>query len=141
MVYKISYPQDEPTCGDPAVCAAQCAAFLPGFVMSAGYGQVVADPASWFRDESGFLACGSSPTPSSDPWCPPYVHAMSVTRTSYSSTVPPGDIYGHPSRGGVGEHCFRYVPDPNGGPGSNYETDLLPHCTSGTTECLSKCGN
>ena len=139
IVYKISYPQGEPTCGDPAVCAAQCAAFLPGFVVSAGNGQVVADPASWFRDESGFLAC--SDASSTDPWCPPYVHAMSVTRTSYSSHVPPGDIYGHPNRGGVGEHCFRYAPDPGGGPGSNYETDLLLQCTSGTTECLSKCGN
>ncbi|HYQ02262.1 MAG TPA: hypothetical protein VER96_26490 [Polyangiaceae bacterium] len=78
-----------------------------------------------------------------DPFCPPFVHAMSTTRSSCSSRVPPGDIFGHPNRGGVGEHCFRFVPDPAGGPGTNYETDLQLDCSGSTdpTVCMSKCGN
>ena len=147
IVFPISYPQgNDPACGDPAVCAAQCAAFLPGFVVSAGMGQVVVDPVSWYQGET--VACGTAG--STDPWCPPFVHAMSVTRTSFSSRVPPGDIFGHPNRANVGEHCFRFVPDASGGPGSNYETDLIQDCATdatGTTdstappECMSKCGN
>lgn len=140
IVYKIAYAQPEPKCADAAVCAAQCAAFLPGFVVSAGGGQVLVDPASWFRDNTGFLNCSDATT--TDPWCPPYVHAMSVTRTSFSSVIPPGDIYGHPNRAQFGEHCFRWAPDSVGGPGFNYETDLVLECTDpAQTQCLSRCGN
>jgi hypothetical protein len=140
ILYKISYPLPEPACVDPAVCAAQCAAFLPGFVLSAAGTQLLADPASWYRSDNGFAPCSDANT--LDPWCPPFVHAMSVTRTSYSSYVPPGDLYGHPNRAHFGEHCFRWVPDSSGGPGFNYETDLVLECTDpAQTNCLSRCGN
>jgi len=56
--------------------------------------------------------------------------------------VPPGDLYGHPNRGDMGEHCIRSISDNTGGPGFNYETDLVLECTDPAhTVCLSRCGN
>jgi hypothetical protein len=137
ILYKISYLQPEPACEDPAVCAAQCAAFLPGFVVSAAGNQLLADPASWYRDRST-LSCSTAGT--DDPWCPPYVHAMAITRTSAGSTVPPGDLYGHPNRGDMGERCVRWLPPTETSPGVNYITDLMLECVA-PGDCLSRCGN
>lgn len=139
ILYEISYSQPEPNCDDPAVCAAQCAAFLPGFVVSAAGNQLVADPASWYRDRTT-TTC--SAVPSDDPWCPPnFVHQMSLYSTS-SGPVPPGDLYGHPNRGNMGEHCDRWFPGVGNDPGFNYETDLGLECADDAqTICLSRCGD
>ena len=137
ILYKIAYPQPEPACDDPAVCAAQCAAFLPGFVVSAAGNQLLADPATWYRDR--FTQTCATPG-SDDPWCPPYIHAMATTRTSAGSTVPPGDLYGHPNRGDMGERCVRWLPPTETAPGANYVTDLVLECVA-PGDCLSRCGN
>jgi len=139
IIYEIAYPQANSACDDPAVCAAQCAAFLPGFVVSAAGNQLVADPASWYRDRTT-TTCSASPT--NDPWCPPdFVHQMSLYSTS-SGPVPPGDLYGHPNRGNKGEHCDRWLPGVAPSPGFDYETDLVLECADpAQTVCLSRCGN
>ena len=139
ILYKISYAQPELACDDPAVCAAQCAAFLPGFVVAAAGNQLLADPISWYRDRAT-LPCSALPT--DDPWCPPFVHGMAITITSPDSTVPAGDLYGDPNRGGKGERCVRWLPGTDGNPGTNYITDLNSQCTgSSPSDCLSRCGN
>ena len=139
-----SFPNEEAAqknCLDPAICAAQCAAFLPGFVVSAGGDQLIADPASWYRDDVFGMDCGNSST--DNPYCPPdFVHPMSVNSTSDGLTVPPGDLYGNRRRANEGEHCLRYAPGPAGQPGFDYETDLVLECTTPSqTTCLSRCGN
>ena len=136
VVYTISYPEKPKACEDVAVCAAQCAAFLPGFVVSAAGDQLVADPSSWYGD----LTKQSCPASGAlNPWCPPFVHAMAITVTTPESTVPAGDLYGHPNRGGNGERCVRFMPDSHGGAGTNYITDLNQNGTR--VNALSKCGN
>ncbi len=141
IVYQISYPQPEPNCADAAVCAAQCAAFLPGFVLSAAGSLVVADPASWYRDNVFGASCDG---PTDDPWCPPgFVHQMAVTNTG-TNTVPPGDIYGNPNRSLFGEHCLRWARNPRDphAPGLDFETDLVKECVDqDQSDCLSRCGN
>ncbi len=137
ILYKISYPQPEPSCDDPAVCAAQCAAFLPGFVVSA------AGNHCWrIRHLGSEIApcCLARPPGTDDPWCPPYVHAMAITRTSAGSTVPPGDLYGHPNRGNMGERCVRWLPPTETTPGTTYITDLGLECVA-PGDCLSRCGD
>ncbi|HEY0466309.1 MAG TPA: hypothetical protein VGC79_18995 [Polyangiaceae bacterium] len=141
ILYNIAYEEADSTCDDPAVCAAQCAAFLPGFVVSAAGNQLLADPASWFRDDIFSSPLCSSAT-KNNPYCLPYVHQMSTTRTSPTSTAPPGDIYGYGNRGNNGERCLRWVPGTAGADGGNYQTDLVLECTdSAQTHCLSRCGN
>jgi hypothetical protein len=144
VLYNVFYPDGvKRNCADPAVCAAQCAAFLPGFVVSAGGSQVLADPASWYREDNyGAKPCGQPGT--EDPYCPQdeFVHQMSVNSTSDGITVPPGDIYGHRNRANVGEHCDRWRPGTSASPGFDYETDLVLECTDlAQTNCLSRCGN
>lgn len=143
ILYNVSYAQPEGACDDPAACAAQCAAFLPNFVVSAGDGQVLVDPASWYRDSNySDKPCGHPYT--EDPYCPQdeFVHQMSLFSTSDGITVPPGDLYGHRNRANVGEHCDRWRPGSGSTPGFNYETDLVLECTdSAMTHCLSRCGN
>lgn len=140
-VYEIAFNAPEAACEDPAVCAAQCAAFLPGFVVAAAGNQVVADPAQWYRNR--MWAQGCTVEPHDDPWCPPdYAHQMSVNATTEGGTVPPGDSYGHPNRGLFGEHCLKWFPGTNGDPGYDYETDLVLECMDPSkTDCLSRCGN
>ena len=138
ILYDISYPQEEKECLDPAACAAQCAAFLPGFVVSAGGTQVLADPASWFEPGSYAPNTCKDPANSPDPWCPPdFVHPMSVNNTS-GGPIPPGDIFGHENRVGPGERCMRWVPTAGGG-GHDYITDFTSSCTN--SHCVALCGN
>lgn len=147
ILYNIAYSspeaQAQAQCKDPAVCAAQCAAFLPGFVVSAGGNQLLADPASWFREDNfNSNPCWNALSP--DPYCPQqdFVHQMSVNSTSDGITVPPGDLYGDPNRANIGEHCDRWRSATATSPGFDYETNLVLECTDTTkTICLSRCGN
>ena len=122
------------------MCAAQCAAFLPDFVVSASGSQLLADPVSWYRDRMFTVPCG---TGTDDPWCPPdFVHQMSVNSTSDGTPVPPGDIYGHANRSQFGEHCLRWLPDSAGSAGFDYETDFVLECYDpAQTVCVARCGN
>jgi len=137
------------SCDDPAVCAAQCAAFLPGFVVSAARNEVVADPAEWLTNTTFSRPCGvafdrtSNPNP--DYYCAPdYVHQMSVNSTLPGGTVPPGDRFGVKERGAMGEHCLKWFPSStNSSEGVDYETDLLRVCINPASNllCYSRCGN
>ena len=138
ILYTIKFPDDKPNpenCLDPAVCAAQCAAFLPGFVVSAGGNQLLADPTSWFEDDV-YSTQSCIPT-TTNPWCPPdYVHPMSIN-SSTGGPVPPGDVYGDRNRANNGERCLRWGGHSTG----DYETDLVLECNQSQTICMSRCGN
>jgi hypothetical protein len=141
VLYDISFATPEPNCADPAVCAAQCAAFLPGFVVAAAGNQLAGDPIQWYRNRVWNQGC-TEPV-HDDAWCPPlYVHQMSVNSTT-GGTVPPGDQYGDPERGKYGEHCLKWFPPTSSDPlGSHKETDLVLECMDpAQLDCISRCGN
>lgn len=119
--YSIAYEPACPTCkcSDVAVCAAQCSAGLPGFVVSASGTRVVADPTYWLYDDPPMT------------YGPPYVHPMS------RYLGPPGALYGHVNR--VGESCTRW--DPIGR--LHFKTVLQQEDIGGVlgTVSLSRCGD
>ncbi|MFZ5891010.1 MAG: hypothetical protein ACOY0T_08165 [Myxococcota bacterium] len=74
-------------CTDAAVCAAQCAAGFPGFVLAASNNRVDGDATYWLNPDPPFTFAG-------------YQHPMA----QYHG--PPGDVYGHVNR--AGEQCWRW---------------------------------
>lgn len=129
VIYDVGFRdgEDASKCLDPAMCAAQCAAGLPGFVLAASGTRVSTDPIYWTAPDFYNPAC---PNNSTDPWCPvDYVHPMS------RHNFPPGDIYGDPNRARAGEHCTRW----NSANNAHYEVDLQLECDS-TNICLARCG-
>lgn len=119
--YSVAYEPACPTCKctDIAVCAAQCSAGLPGFVLAASGTRVVADPTYWLYDDPPMT------------YGPPYVHPMS------RYLGPPGAIYGHVKR--VGENCTLW--DPLGR--LHFKTLLQQEDMTGATgtTSLSRCGD
>jgi len=84
QTYTVS--SSDPQCDDPAVCAAQCAAAFPGFILAASGNRVDGDATYWLSSAPPFTFTG-------------YTHPM----CQYMG--PPGAVYGHYNR--IGETCWR----------------------------------
>jgi len=84
--YTVAIDANEP-CDDPAVCAAQCAAAFPGFVLAASGNRVDGDATYWLSADPPHTYDG-------------YTHPMAQFQG------PPGDVYGHFNR--IGEKCWRW---------------------------------